>query len=43
MTSGREKGEKLLQVDDYFGVPFKGKGETILTDPDLNQKCYMVN
>ena len=38
MTSGREKGEKLLQVNDYFGVPFKGKGETILSDPDLKSK-----
>jgi hypothetical protein len=38
MTSGREKGEKLLQVDDYFGVPFKGKGETVLSDPDLKSK-----
>ena len=38
MKSGREKGEKLLQVDNYFGVPFKGKGETILNDPDLKSK-----
>lgn len=38
MTSGKEKGEKLLQVDNYFGVPFKGKGETVLADPDLKSK-----
>jgi hypothetical protein len=38
MTSGREKGDKLLQVDNYFGVPFKGNGETILSDPDLKSK-----
>ena len=29
---------KLSQVDNYFGVPFKGKGETILNDPDLKSK-----
>lgn len=38
MTSGREKGEKILQLNDYYGVPFKGKGETILNDPDLKSK-----
>ena len=38
MTCTRDKTDKLLQTRTFYGVPFMGKGQTILEDPDLKSK-----